>query len=78
MVGRDVSLLVCMYAAIIFLYELTLCPGKFWWFGLESRKMQKDKAHTVPLLHPSIASTQVPQPEGSCMAYKQTVGAWDK
>lgn len=48
-----VSLLVCMYADIFFLYELTLCPGKLWHFGLESRKMQKDKAHEIPLLQPA-------------------------
>lgn len=68
----------CMLIFFFFLSELTLCPGKFWHSGLKSRKMQKDKAHTIPLLHPSITSIQVPQPEGSSMAYKQTVSAWDK
>lgn len=88
----SVSEMVCQYIfhfwsacmLTIFLYELTLCPGKLWHFGLESRKMQKDKAHTIPLLHPSITSIQVPWPEGSSMAYRQwlgsrvTVGPWDR
>lgn len=55
-----VSLVVCVYADFyfffFFFYELTLRPGKFWCFGLESRKLQKDKAHTLPLLHPSTTS----------------------